>query len=160
MRLRKVIVSVYCTMYTVQCTVGFLWLADLLFFAHCIVKKSSKNENTTLTNDLQNRDHLVQRRQISKSAKVTLQSWYDCVNWLYGVQKISIKWLWPVKVTLKVIKRHLKVFCWSCDGVPLKRNKKLQSLQFVITDQMSLISPLNLNDRSIPLRCFPVSMSG
>ena len=29
--------------------------------------------------------------------------------------------------------------------------KKLPSLQFVITDQMSLISPLNSNDRSIPL---------
>jgi hypothetical protein len=27
----------------------------------------------------------------------------------------------------------------------------LPSLQFVITDQMSLISPLNSNDRSIPL---------
>jgi hypothetical protein len=46
--------------------------------------------------------------------KVTLRS-----------QKISIKWLWPVKVTLKVIKRRLKVFCWSCDGVPLKWNKKI-----------------------------------
>ncbi len=29
--------------------------------------------------------------------------------------------------------------------------KKLPSLQFVITDRMSLISPLNSNDRSIPL---------
>ncbi len=49
---------------------------------------------------------------------------YDHINWLYGVKQISIKWLWPVKVTLKVIKRRLKVFCWSCDGVPLKWNKK------------------------------------
>ncbi len=47
---------------------------------------------------------------------------YNRVNWLYGVKKISIKWLWPVKVTLKVIKRRLKVLCWSCDGVPLKWN--------------------------------------
>ncbi len=31
------------------------------------------------------------------------------------------------------------------------RLKKLPSLQFVITDRMSLISPLNSNDRSIPL---------
>ncbi len=39
-------------------------------------------------------------------------------------KKISIKWIWSVKVTLKVIKRRLLVFSWSCDGVPLKRNKK------------------------------------
>ena len=51
---------------------------------------------------------------------VTLQSWCGRVKWPYGVKKISMKWLWPVKVTLKVIKRRLKVFCWSCDGVPLK----------------------------------------
>ncbi len=38
--------------------------------------------------------------------------------------KIRIKWLWPVKVTLKVIKRRLLVFGWSCDVVPLKWNKK------------------------------------
>ncbi len=55
-------------------------------------------------------------------------------------------------MTLKVIKWRLKVFCWSCDGVPLKWNKKkLPSLQFVITDQMNPLSPLNSNDRSIPL---------
>ncbi len=40
--------------------------------------------------------------------------------WLCGVLKISIKWLWPVKVTLKVIKRRLRVFCWSCEEGPLK----------------------------------------
>ncbi len=38
--------------------------------------------------------------------------------------KISIKWLWPVKATLKVIKRCLMVFCWSCDEGPLKWDKK------------------------------------
>jgi hypothetical protein len=32
------------------------------------------------------------------------------------------------------------------------KKKKLPSLQFVITDRMSLISPLNSNDRSIPLK--------
>ena len=54
--------------------------------------------------------------------KVTLRS-----------QKISIKWLWPVKVTLKVIKRRLKVFCWSCDEIPLKwEEKKFPSLQLWI----------------------------
>ena len=63
-----------------------------------------------------------------------VRSWCNRVEWLYGVnatvhctvysKKISIKWLWSVKVTLKVIKRRLKVFCWSCDGVPLKWNKK------------------------------------
>ncbi len=33
------------------------------------------------------------------------------------------------------------------------RKKKLPSLQFVNADRMSLISPLNSNDRSIPLMC-------
>ncbi len=67
-------------------------------------------------------------------------------------KKIRIKWLWPVKVTLKVIKRGLLVFCWSCDEGHLTWDKKkLPSLQFAITDRMSLISPLNSNDRSIPL---------
>ncbi len=38
--------------------------------------------------------------------------------------KISIKWLWPVKVTLEVIKRRTIVFCWSCDEGHLKWDKK------------------------------------
>ncbi len=33
------------------------------------------------------------------------------------------------------------------------KQKKLPSLQFVITNRLSLFSPLNLNDRSIPLTC-------
>ncbi len=70
--------------------------------------------------------------------------------WLYGVKKISIKWLRTVKVTLKVINRWLLVFCWSCDEGHLKWD--MPSLQFVITDRMSLILPLNSNDWSIPLR--------
>ncbi len=100
---------------------------------------------------MQNRGHLVKRRQ-SKSTKVTLRSWCDLVNWPHGIKKISIKWLWPVKVTLEIIKRRILVFCWSCDESPLKWNKKkLPSLQFVITNRLSLFSPLNSNDRSIPL---------
>ena len=82
-----------------------------------------------------------------------VRSWCNRVEWLYGVglcllyctvlyctvlyctvwprkltlrsQKISIKWLWPVKVTLKVIKRQLLVFCWSCDEGHLKWDKKI-----------------------------------
>ncbi len=56
----------------------------------------------------------IQCTELVWQRKVTLRS-----------QKISIKWLWPVKVTLKVIKRRLKVFRWSCDGVLLKWNKKI-----------------------------------
>ncbi len=86
------------------------------------------------------------------STKSTLRSWCNLVKWPYGVKKISIKWLLPVKVTLVVIKRHPKVFCWSCDEDPLKwEEKKLRSFQFVITDRMSLLSPLSSNGRSIPL---------
>ncbi len=33
--------------------------------------------------------------------------------------KISTQWLWPVKVTLKVIKWCPKAFCLSCDEGPL-----------------------------------------
>ncbi len=70
----------------------------------------------------------------------------------YGVKKICIKWLWPVKVTLEIIKQCPKVFCWSCDEDPLKWDKKnLLSLQFVILERMSLLSPLCSNARSIPL---------
>jgi hypothetical protein len=39
--------------------------------------------------------------------------------------KISIKWLWPVKVTLEFIKRRTIVFCWSCDEGHLKLDKKI-----------------------------------
>ena len=38
--------------------------------------------------------------------------------------KISIKWLWPVTVTLETIKRRTIVFCWSCDEGHLKWDKK------------------------------------
>jgi hypothetical protein len=49
--------------------------------------------------------------------------------------KISIKWLWPVKVTSEVIKRRTIVFCWSCDEGHLKWDKKFfraSSLQIQI----------------------------
>ena len=39
--------------------------------------------------------------------------------------KISIRWLWPFKVTLEVIKRRTIVFCWSCDEGHLKLDKKI-----------------------------------
>ncbi len=78
---------------------------------------------------------------------------YDRVNWLYGVKKISKKWLWPVKVTLKVIKRRLLVFCWSCDEIHLKwEEKKFPSLQFI--NRMSLLLTPPPNGRSMPLRPF------
>ncbi len=51
----------------------------------------------------------VHGTELMRFGKVTLRS-----------TKISIKWLWPVKVTLEVIKRRLMVFCWSCDEGPLK----------------------------------------
>ncbi len=60
--------------------------------------------------------NLVKRRQITKS---TLRSWCNLVKWPYGVKKISIKWLLPVKVTLEVLQRHPKGFFWSCDEDPL-----------------------------------------
>ncbi len=39
--------------------------------------------------------------------------------------KIRIKWLWPVNVTLEIIKRRLLVFCWSCDELPLNWEEKI-----------------------------------
>ncbi len=42
--------------------------------------------------------------ELMRLGKVTLRS-----------TKISIRWLWPVKMTLEVIKRRLMVLCWSCD---------------------------------------------
>ncbi len=51
----------------------------------------------------------IHRTELMWFCKVTLRS-----------TKISIKWLWLVKVTLEVNKRRLMVFCWSCDEGPLK----------------------------------------
>ncbi len=67
--------------------------------------------------------------------------------------KISMKWLWPVKVTLEVIKRRTIVFCWSCDEGHLKWDKKIfPSLQFTNTDRISILSTPPPNGRSMPLR--------
>ncbi len=52
--------------------------------------------------------------ELMRFGKVTLRS-----------TKISIQWLWPVKVILKVMKRRPKVFCWSCDEGPLKWEKQI-----------------------------------
>ena len=111
---------------------SFIWMADFVFLLY--VAQSRQSARLFLQSS-----ELAPQPQESVSPLlwfeggthspacegVTLQSWCDCVKWPYGVKKISMKWLWPVKVTLKVIKRRLKVFCWSCDGVPLKWNKKI-----------------------------------
>ncbi len=54
--------------------------------------------------------------------------------------KISVKWLWPVRVTLEVIKRRLMVFYWSCDEGPLNEKKTAEPPSFKSTDRMSLLS--------------------
>jgi hypothetical protein len=66
--------------------------------------------------------------------------------------KICIKWLWPLNVTLEIIKRLLLVFCWSCDKIPLKwEEKKFPSLQFMNRDRMRLLLTPLRNGRSMPL---------
>ncbi len=91
--------------------------------------------------------------------------WTNCLHSWYGVgvtavihgtelmqfgkmtlrsTKISLKWLWPVKVTLEVIKRRLLVFCWSCDEGPLnwdKKNSRASSLPLRIECVYSRPSP-------------------
>jgi hypothetical protein len=79
--------------------------------------------------------------QLMRFGKVALRS-----------TKISRNWLWPVKVTLEVIKRHTIVFCWSCDEGHLKwEQKKFPSLQFTNTDRISILSTPPPNGRSMPL---------
>jgi hypothetical protein len=70
-------------------------------------------------------DEKIHQISYIRTQPSTLRSWCNLVKWPYGVKKISIKWLLPVKVTLEVIKRHPKVFCWSCDEDPLKWDKKI-----------------------------------
>jgi hypothetical protein len=119
---------------------------DAIWYAAGVIPQShSKWFLCTLYSSLYSRIHLADFLLVLARKK--------SANSPYGVKKISRKWLWPVKVTLEIIKRRPKVFCWSCDDDPLKWDKKkLPSLQFAITDRMSLLSPLNLNGRSIPLR--------
>ncbi len=120
-----------CTLYSAHCT-QVIHLADFMFFVHskwrdllflqcglpllslplssiCVVwaavgiklfKSPQIHQicNTTLTDDLK-------RGQISKSTKVTLRDWCNSLNSPYEVKKIYIRWLWPIKVNLEVIKR-------------------------------------------------------
>jgi hypothetical protein len=37
----------------------------------------------------------------------------------FTLRRKNIKWLWPAKVTLEVLKRSMMDFCWSCDEGPL-----------------------------------------
>jgi hypothetical protein len=67
--------------------------------------------------------------------------------------KICIKWLWPVNVTLEIIKRRLLVFLlilwWNLFKM---RRKKFPSLQFMNRDRMRLLLTLLRNGRSMPLK--------
>ncbi len=71
--------------------------------------------------------------------KVTLRS-----------QKNQHKILWPVKVTLEVIRRRLKVFCWSCDEGHLKWFKKISEPLVCNYGSNEPTLTLSLNGRSIP----------
>ncbi len=92
-----------------------------LFIFENIMKRNPSNficKNTTLTNDLQNMGHLVKIHQshftvLKGFGKVTFRS-----------QKYPDKVTLSSQVTLQVIKRRLKVFCWSCDEGHLKWDKK------------------------------------
>ncbi len=106
-------------LYTVQCTVKFIWLADFVFllYVHRVQSVRLFLQSSELAPQPQ---EMVSPLLWFRGGhtrlwprKVTLRS-----------KKVRIKWLWPVKVTLKVIKRRLLVFCWSCDVVPLKWKKK------------------------------------
>ncbi len=118
-------------LYTLQCPVKFIWLADFVFLLYIAQSRQSARlflQSSELAPQPQEMvspllwfgggtlacgwgGHFT---ELMWPCKVTLRS-----------KKISIEWLWSVKVTLKVIKRRLKVFWWSCDGVPLKWNKKI-----------------------------------
>ena len=120
-----------CTLYSVQCTVKFIWLADFVFLLYIAQSRQSARLFLQSSELAPQPQEMVSPLLWFKGGThslagegFTLLSWCDSVKWPYGVKKIRTKWLWPVKVTLKVIKRHLFVFCWSCDVVPLKWNKK------------------------------------
>jgi hypothetical protein len=98
---------ILCTLYNVHCTV-VINLVD--FFTKC--KEIHQIPYVRTQPWLMT---CKTEATLFKSTKVTLRSWCDLVKWPYGVKKIRIRWLWPVKVTLEVIKRRLKIFGWSCD---------------------------------------------
>jgi hypothetical protein len=53
-------------------------------------------------------------------------NWCDLVKWPYGGEyRNQHKGIWPVKVTLEVIKWCLMIFSWSCDEGPLKYDKEI-----------------------------------
>ncbi len=101
---RKVIPRGSCVQYSVQWQ--FIWriFSFLSFF---------------------NDEKIHQISYIRTQPPSALRSWCNLGKWPYGVKKICIKWLLQVKVTLEVIKRHPKFFCWSCDEDPLKWDKKI-----------------------------------
>ncbi len=101
---------------------------------HCVWKKA--RQRATQANPLRTApgfgDFYTRRKRHSTVGfiwRILCLLYFTELMWPHNVtllsQKISIKWLWPVKRTLKVIKRRLKVFPWSCDGVLLKWNKKI-----------------------------------
>ncbi len=148
-----------CTLYTVQ----KIHLADFMFILY--IAQSRQSDRLFLQTSELGLPRPLNHRRVCPPLLLFRGDTLAC-----GWGGHFTESMWPPKLTLrsqknkhkvtltsqsdfKVIKRRLQVFCWSCDGVPLKLNKKkLPSLQFVITDQMSPLSPLNSNDRSIPLR--------
>ncbi len=110
---------------------------------------------------------------VDKLRTFIVRSWCNRVEWLHGVglcllsctvlyctvlydtrkltlrvKKISKKWLWPVKVTLKVIKRRLKVFRFFADHVINKKNCRASVCHYE-SNEPNLASQF---DRSISLK--------
>ncbi len=119
-------------MYTVQCTVKFIWLAD--FVSLLYVAQSRQNARLFLQSSelAPQPQEMVFPPPLVQGGGTLACGWgghFTKLMWPRKVtlrsKKIRIKWLWPVKVTLEIIKRRLLVVCWSCDVVPLKWNKKI-----------------------------------
>ncbi len=118
-------------LYTVQCTVKFIWLADFVFLLYVAQIRQSARLFLQSSELAPQPQEMVSPLLWFRGGGTLACGWgghFTELMWPRKVtlrsKKISIKWLWSVKVTLKVIKRRLLVFCWSCDGVPLKWNKK------------------------------------
>ncbi len=120
------------------------------------------HECTQFVDSVKSLSFSLTRRSFGPIAYIHGTELCDCVHSWYRVNaiwwsdhreytKISIQWLWPVKVTLKVIKLRLMVLCWSCDEGALKKIlKKHPSLQFTSGDQMRILSIPLPNGRSMP----------
>ncbi len=79
------------------------------------------------------------------SEGILLQSWCDCIKWPYGIKKISIEWLLTSQSDIKSNKEASKGFVLILGLWPFTmKHEKLPSLQFPITDQMSLLWPLRM----------------